>query len=421
MQSDDIWAEVEDNGNQSDLSLISKKKPDDLDTTSEDQLDSNLVGPSQADAPAVPDDDMWAAAEGVGTELDLPTLANQHLTGSQLAEQESSNPSTDLANGWETDMESSIQKIGKSRLEDDIEPPITSSEIIAQALSRLRIIEEDRDTLTEQSVQLQLQVDRERKARHAAQESLSHAVQASQTCRESGEEQARRDASALEALRVQEAAIRAEVEAAERAPAASRAEDVLSSLRQRAEETEAAAARRQAALRRTQEELVTRLAVTLKVLQLQKAQAASQEARRERVRVAQADALRRVAAARAEEVHRAEARRALARRAEALLDSAALRAREVAAAQGAAEALARRLRADAELLRRAEEAVSLDHATADRERRVHDFLLREHAADSAAAAAGPGPGLDAGPVLVDAGPGLRDEAAAAGWPGPRAW
>jgi hypothetical protein len=318
-----------------------------------------------------------------------------------------------LASGWDVEIESSIQRIGQGRRGDDEEPPIPSSELILQAQSRLRIIEEDRDALSQQAVQLQIQLDRERKSRHASQEVLSHCSRSVSERRETGEEQARRDADTLAKLRAEEAKLRAELEAAERAPAASHAEDVLSSLRQRAEEAEAAAAQRQAVLRKAQEELLTRLAVTLKVLQLQKAQAAAQEARRDRVHAAQAEALRFVVAARAEEMQRAEARRALARRAEALLDGAAMRAREVGGAQAAAEALARSLRGDAETLRRAEEGLSLDFAAAERERLLHDYVLRELAAETAASASGAG---GAGPAgsLADAMQGLWDQVAAGG-------
>ncbi len=264
--------------------------------------------------------------------------------------------------------------------------------------------------LNQQAVQLQIQLDRERKSRHASQEILSHCSRSVSEQREAAQAQARRDTDTIAKLRAEEAKLRAELEAAERAPAASHAEDVLSSLRQRAEEAEAAAALRHAALRKAQEELLTRLAVTLKVLQLQKAQAAAQEARRERVHAAQAEALRHVAAARAEEARRAEARRALARRAEALLDAAAQRAREVGGAQAAAEALARSLRGDAETLRRAEEGLSLDFAAAERERLLHDYVLRELDADTSAAggAAAPAGGL------ADAMLGLWDQVSVGG-------
>jgi hypothetical protein len=132
----------------------------------------------------------------------------------------------------------------------------------------MRILEEDRDILSAQSVKLQRMLDLEREERHAAQKAQLAAVEKLRDLDQRTGELHERDAGRLQELQDTAVQLQNRLERARRvgAPAA----DVVDSLRKRTLYLEEVGARKEREQLQWQREMGKKLALTLKVLQLQK-------------------------------------------------------------------------------------------------------------------------------------------------------
>jgi hypothetical protein len=165
---------------------------------------------------------------------------------------------------WEKGMGDVIKQVGVDRPE----PLAPLADRVADAQNRMRILEEDRDILSAQSVKLQRMLDLEREERHAAQKAQLAAVEKLRDLDQRTGELHERDAGRLQELQDTAVQLQNRLERARRvgAPAA----DVVDSLRKRTLYLEEVGARKEREQLQWQREMGKKLALTLKVLQLQK-------------------------------------------------------------------------------------------------------------------------------------------------------
>ena len=139
----------------------------------------------------------------------------------------------------------------------------------SNAEHRLRIVEEDRDLLAQQAVALQRMLDKERRDRQAAQGAQQQAQQALRELVKGDAAKVKAEHERLVELHAQAAHLRTRVETAARSGKGA-APGLLEVLQERAERAEAAAGGQREQRQRVEQEAVRRLALSLKVLQLQK-------------------------------------------------------------------------------------------------------------------------------------------------------
>ena len=232
-----------------------------------------------------PTDAMWAGAESGGASLDLGWDELDEAGGMKGGDRAASGGSACtevLAAGslpadgdgggglhfdvgaWEKGMGDVIKQVGLDRPEQ-LAP---LAERVADAQNRMRILEEDRDILRAQSVKLQHMLDAEREDRHTAQKAQQAAVEKLRELDHRNGEMQERDANRLQELQDTAVQLQHKLEKARRAglPAA----DVVDSLRKRTLHLEEVGARKDREQLQWQREMGKKLALTLKVLQLQK-------------------------------------------------------------------------------------------------------------------------------------------------------
>lgn len=364
-------------------------------------LDSMLEFSESAGAPAdrdeqtSPSDAMWAGVEDAknasvhGGWEDLDAAAqprgNEETGPQELGEGRESaltEMSTPAPQGgglrldvgaWEKSMGDMISHIGVDRPE----PLAPLADRLADTKNRLRILEEDRDVLSAQAVRLQSMLDSEREDRHIAQKAQQEAIDKLREVHHQDADVQSRDASRIEELEVTANALRQKLDKARRnaeAPAA----DVLDALRKRTQYLEDCSAQKEREHLQWQRDMGKKLAITLKVLQLQKEHASKVEEVQDKLHRYISQAAAEASNARNRTHEKQELIAALFRRAELIYTEETRRQREVSQVRGQAEALLRKAREKNLKLREYEGGLEEDLKTSEYERRLHASLMQEY-------------------------------------------
>jgi len=274
---------------------------------------------------------------------------------------------------WEKGMGDIISQVGMNR--PSPAPPI--AERLTDAENRLRILEEDRDILHSQSVKLQSMLDSEREDRQIAQKSQAAAVEKLRALDEREGEVHCRDANRLQELEATASLVRQKLEKARRniqAPAA----DVVDSLKQRTQYLEEISVNKDRQNLQWQREMGKKLALTLKVLQLQKEHAAQVEEVQDKLHRMVSQAAAEASHARNRSHDSQELVAALFRRTELIYSEETRRERDLSHTKGQVELLLRKVREKTTTLREYENGLAEDLKTSEYERRLHDQLVHEY-------------------------------------------
>jgi len=247
--------------------------------------------------------------------------------------------------------------------------------------------------LRAQSVKLQRMLDLEREDRQVAQKAQQEAVRKLREVDEGDAQAQDRDKNRLQELEATAAVLRQQLDKARRKGAPG--PDVVEALRKRTVYLEEVNARKEREQLEWQRDMGKKLALTLKVLQLQREQADKVD----RVQ----DSLHRLVSQAAAEAKNARGRTQAAadtvagvlRRAEVMYSEETRRNRELEQARGLAGEMLKAARDKAGQLRQYEAGMEEELKTGEYERRLHQQLLSEYQAETEPAA-GAGGGVVAG-------------------------
>ena len=338
---------------------------------------------------------MWASTDDIlGAHWD--NLGAAHGAGGQSVaegrESELSGVSDALSVGglrfdmhkWEKGMHDLVSNIGVR----DAEPVVAPlAERMADSENRLRILEEDRDELRQQAGRLQRMLDTERADRQRAQQAQQAAVGRLRELNAKEESAHSGDANKIQELEATASMLRQKLERARRhmqVPAA----DVVESLRQRTRTVEGAELVKDAQHLQWQRDMGKKLALTLKVLQLQKEHA-------DKVEMVQDKLHRYVSEAAVESTHtrtnlarQRELVAALLRRQEMLYAEEGERQRALSHMKSQVEMVLTLGKQKARRLREYESGLEEDLKNSEYERRLHQQLQTEYVLESQAEAGG---------------------------------
>lgn len=274
---------------------------------------------------------------------------------------------------WEKGMGDMISHIGVDRPE----PPAPLVDRLQDTKNRLRILEEDRDVLSAQAVKLQSMLDAEREDRHLAQKAQQEAIDKLRELHHQDADAQSRDANRIQELEATANALRQKLERARRhaeAPAA----DVLDALRKRTQYLEDSGAQKEREHVHWQREMGKKLAITLKVLQLQKEHASKVEEVQDKLHRYISQAAAEASNARNRSRDTQELIAALFRRSELIYSEETRRQRELSQVRGQVEVLLRTAKEKGQKLRGYESGLEEDLKTSEYERRLHANLIEEY-------------------------------------------
>ena len=279
---------------------------------------------------------------------------------------------------WEKGMGEVISSIG---LKPPDPPPAPLAERMLDSENRLRILEEDRDVLREQAAKLQSMLDSEREDRQLAQNARKEAVD---KLRELDSREAalnQQDVHRITELQDTVTTLQRKLERARKSMNVP-APDVLESLRKRTQYLEDMQARKESQQLQWQREMGKKLAITLKVLQLQKEHAAKVEETQDKLHRYVSEAAAEASHARDRVNQRSDKVATLGRRLDVIYSEETQRQREVGQVRQQLEALLSAKRQRAGALAEYEGGLAEDLKTMEYERRLHVQLMAEHSMES---------------------------------------
>ena len=280
---------------------------------------------------------------------------------------------------WSVGMQDVVTKVG---LHSPSPGMVPLREMASNAEHRLRIVEEDRDLLAQQAVALQRMLDKERRDRQAAQGAQQQAQQALRELVKGDAAKVKAEHERLVELHAQAAHLRTRVETAARSGKGA-APGLLEVLQERAERAEAAAGGQREQRQRVEQEAVRRLALSLKVLQLQKESADRAVLAKQRAQAHNDAARDEAARLREEEQRKDDALAGHARRLEAWYAEEGRMMRQLHQIRADTAAFARVMRAEAARMRLFEEGLERELQEAEHEVKVHKHIADEMGLEAA--------------------------------------
>eukprot|EP00293_Proteomonas_sulcata_P015710 CAMPEP_0184291436 /NCGR_PEP_ID=MMETSP1049-20130417/3478_1 /TAXON_ID=77928 /ORGANISM="Proteomonas sulcata, Strain CCMP704" /LENGTH=286 /DNA_ID=CAMNT_0026598901 /DNA_START=344 /DNA_END=1204 /DNA_ORIENTATION=- len=273
------------------------------------------------------------------------------------------------------DMERLVARVGQAHEESPVVAP--SAESLDDVVSRLRMVEEDRDSLEREVMSLQKTLDKERKTRLEAQEAQKKAIKKLSEITTDENNQALSEERHLSELEAEAANLKGKLDAARKGVTAPSG-DVMEALKERTKFMEHLAMQKEDDRQQSQKDLIKKLGITLKVLQLQKEHGDNWLRQRDKVKGIYRDATDHASDARNTIKNNSDHLDQLARRIELLYSAEVDRHREIASIKSLAEALHRQVQARSARYQQFEAGLAEDLKGSEYERGLHVQVMQEY-------------------------------------------